>query len=460
MTSQALKYAHPLDSRLTDRNLFSWFGPMLELFGTHWLVALAAGVATVLVRYLIDLLPWPPYMPLASWSIKTLHALMQAVALTVVGVVAYRAIAHREGLRYRIGEVNSPGDSALRGVQVAIVWVVLALLVELALVMLFKLLTAMFSGTNPSSSTVIVLIIVTLYGLPILIFLLSPIWVALGVSSALSQAHAARSLEGSLTAVLTSLRLVFSQKWRVAVPAYCFGAVIALCLFLEIKFHFLPEALMRPWILNVLTVISFALGLNMTFVIERVYSPDLGIEPGDEPPPVSESPPATAPTAGAPASPAAVAPAPAVATPAAPVPATAHGPAIAELVENELRINKTTELVDLTERGLAADPKFFADHTESIVTLAKRMVQAQRPDLALRVLQPYVKEQRNHRLHLTGSLLAAELLSRDPAQLQAAARFLAQLKTYYPDEPMVDRMIRLTDKAIAAANAPPTPPIA
>lgn len=458
MPSQALKYAHPLDARLADRNMFSWFGPMFELFGTHWLVSLAAGVASVLVRYLIDLLPWPPYLASASWWIKALYGFIQAMALTVVGVVAYRAIAHREGLRYRLGETNSPGTCVLRAVQITIVWFVLALLVELALVILFKLLTALFSGSNPSQATVVVLIVMTLYGVPILIFLLAPIWAALGVSSALSQAHAARSFEGSIAAVLTSLRLVFSQKWRVAVPAYCFGAVAALIIYLEIKYDFLPAALLGPWAINFLTIVSFALSLNMTFVIERVYSPDLGIEPGDEPPPASEAAPAAAPAPNAQAAPTADASTPAIAAPAAPAPSTAHGPAIAELVENELRINKTTELVDLTERGLAADPKFFAAHSESIVALAKRMVQAQRPDLALRVLQPYVKEQRQHRLHLTGSLLAAELLSRDPAQLPAAARFLAQLKTYYPDEAMVDRMIRLTDKAIAAANAPLKPP--
>ena len=49
------------------------------------------------------------------------------------------------------------------------------------------------------------------------------------------------------------------------------------------------------------------------------------------------------------------------------------------------------------------------------------MVQAQRSDLALRILQPYVKEQQLHRLHLTGALLAADLLARDTQQLAAAA---------------------------------------
>jgi hypothetical protein len=210
--------------------------------------------------------------------------------------------------------------------------------------------------------------------------------------------------------------------------------------------------------LNILIVLSVALSLAMMFVIERVYAPDLGVEVADEVAPELTAPPAPA---GAAAT--------AAETPPAPVTPAAHaahvaavapesvGPAAAELIESELRDNRATGLAEVTERGLAADPKFFTAHPDSAVALAKRLVQAQRPDLALRILQPYVKEQRNHRLHLTGSLLAAELLARDPAQLQATARFLAQLKTYYPDEPMVDRLIRLTDKAIAGGGArPPT----
>jgi hypothetical protein len=124
-----------------------------------------------------------------------------------------------------------------------------------------------------------------------------------------------------------------------------------------------------------------------------------------------------------------------------------------------LRVNSASELADLVERGLTADARFFADHPESTVALAKRMVQAQRPDLALRILQPYVKDHQGHRLHLTGALLAAELLARDANQLPAAARFLARVKVLYPDEPMVDRLIRLTDKAIAeSGSASPQPP--
>jgi hypothetical protein len=54
-------------------------------------------------------------------------------------------------------------------------------------------------------------------------------------------------------------------------------------------------------------------------------------------------------------------------------------------------------------------------------------------------------------------LFVANLL-RDLKRLQDAAKFLTQVKALYPQEPMVDQLIKITDKAIAAASpAPPEP---
>ncbi|MGH8265231.1 MAG: hypothetical protein ACRET4_17265 [Steroidobacteraceae bacterium] len=460
MSGRIPKFAHPLDAQLAEANVFGWFGPMFQILGRHWLVAVAAGVATVIVEWLIEKLPWPTYLSLASWGMRAFHAAVTTAAAMIIAVMAYRLIAHREGLRYRIGEVNAAGDAVLRAVQVAIAWIVFGLLIQLALYLLVKMLIALFSAVGPQSANMLMaIVVVSYYGWPLIICLLAPIWFMLGVSSALSQAHAARSLEGPISVVLNSLRLVFSQKWRVIWPAFCFGAAISLLLYLELKFSFIPAALVTPSSLNLLIILSLAISLAMMFVIERIYAPDLGVEVADEvAPELTASPPPAAPGAPAPAVPTAPA------APVTPAAQPAHGttvapesvgPAAAELIENELRVNRATGLADVTQRGLAADPRFFAAHPDSTVALAKRLVQAQRPDLALRILQPYVKEQRNHRLHLTGSLLAAELLAHDESQLQSAARFLAQLKTYYPDEPMVDRLIRLADRAIAGGGTKP-----
>jgi hypothetical protein len=442
--------------------MLSWFGPMFQLLATHWLVALVAGVVTLMLQWVIAKLPWPNVY-LMPWWLTALRVLLTSVLATIVAVLAYRAIANREGLRFRVGEVNSPLDAAIRAMQVTVVWLVAGLLVELVLYALVRLIVAMVGSAGPpSSATVYTIIVVTMYGLPIVIFLLSPIWMMLAVASALSQAHAARSLEGGLTAVLNSLSLVFGAKWRVLWPAYLFGALAALVIFLEIKFKFLPYELFSPWFVNTLIVVFVAAGVVMTFVIERVYAPDLGLEVV---PDIGSAPASAAPGAPAPGAPTAVASAPAAAaaagkTAAPPAPAS-DGPAIANLIDDELRDNRADELASLTEHGLAADPRFFAAHPDNTIALAKRLVQAQRTDLALRILQPFVKEQSAHRLHLTGTLLAAELLSRDPGQLHAAAKFLERVKALYPNEPMVDRLIRQTEKAIAqAGTTPPKPPAA
>src|SRR5258705_11315641 len=165
MNARIPKYAHPLDAQLAEANVFAWFGPMFQILGRHWLVALAAGVVTVIVEWLIEKLPWPPYMGLASWGMRAFHAAVTAAAAMIVAVLAYRLIAHREGLRYRIGEVNAAGDAVLRAAQVALAWVVFGLLIQLALYLLLRLLVALFSSIGPQSANMLMaIVVVTYYG--------------------------------------------------------------------------------------------------------------------------------------------------------------------------------------------------------------------------------------------------------------------------------------------------------
>jgi len=454
MSSHSRKYEHPLDAALTGRNMFFWFGPALALLARHWPVALAAGLATVLLEWLLALLPWPS-MALAPWWLRALNTFLGYALLTVVPVIAYCAIAHREGARYGVGDVNPVPRAILCAVQVSIVWLIGAWVVVLALGLIAGRAIKLFAGSQSNGTeALIALLSISIYGLPLCVFLLSPVWMMLGVAGALANAHAARSAESGLAAVMRALRLAFGQGRRVLWPAYLIGAVIAALIYLEMKLHLLPAFVGAAWFERCLSVAAVAVGVVMTFVIERAYAPDLGIEPVNADAPVLSTPPA-APPAMPPRAPATSTTPPQI-VPAAAAPV---GPAIAELIERDLRVNSASELADLVERGLTADARFFADHPESTVALAKRMVQAQRPDLALRILQPYVKDHQGHRLHLTGALLAAELLARDANQLPAAARFLARVKVLYPDEPMVDRLIRLTDKAIAeSGSASPQPP--
>jgi hypothetical protein len=184
MSNQSTRYGHPLDTALADRNMLSWFGPMFELLGRHWLVALAAGLVTLMLQWVMSKLPWPNPI-LAPWYVTAFRALLGSSLAAVITVVAYRAIAHREGTRYRVGDVNSPLDAAVRAVQITVVWVIAGLLVELALYLIVRLIiSAATSGGPPSQTTIYLAIYFTIYGLPIAIFLLSPIWVLIGVRGA------------------------------------------------------------------------------------------------------------------------------------------------------------------------------------------------------------------------------------------------------------------------------------
>jgi hypothetical protein len=130
---------------------------------------------------------------------------------------------------------------------------------------------------------------------------------------------------------------------------------------------------------------------------------------------------------------------------------------IADLLAADLTANRLQRLAETVEHGLAADARFFLPHPDQTLAVAKRLSAAQRADLALRIVQPYLKEHRGHRQHLTVALFVANLL-RDLKRLQDAAKFLTQVKALYPQEPMVDQLIKITDKAIAAASpAPPEP---
>jgi hypothetical protein len=139
--------------------------------------------------------------------------------------------------------------------------------------------------------------------------------------------------------------------------------------------------------------------------------------------------------------------------PPAPAPMPTSPQEIGAQLAADVRGNRMLRVTETVERGLAADAKFFAGHPDDTLALAKRLVAVERADLALRILQPYLVSHRSHRQHLTNALLVASLLARDPSRLADAARFLKQVKALYPREPMVDQLIKSTDKAIAATPA-------
>jgi tetratricopeptide (TPR) repeat protein len=412
----------------------------------HWPIAFGAGIAAFIVEIAVSRLLWSSFGP--GWTV-VLGGFVQTLALTAVIVTAYRMVAQKESAGLAL-ELNSWPTTMLRAVQIAAVWTIGWLLVGGALLLVGSGLVALLPSLGAGGAPLLVLLVYGALAIPIVLLLLAPVWVMLGVAGALSTVHAVRSLENGFRAVLSSLWTVFDQRWRVFWPSYAL-ALFAVALYVLLWYTNLMQVGGRlgGFIAGLIAIASPGIGVMLTFVIERAYAPDLGSTLVDDDRDSPSVPPASAQLRPPPAvRPARVAPGTAAdaATPAAPED-------VAELVEQELRANRTDRLVELVERGLAADPRFFSRYPDSTIALAKKLAQVPRSDLALRVLQTYLKEHRNHRLHLTAALLVANVLLRDQGKAQDAARFLAQVKKLYPNEPMVDQLIKAANKAIEQAGS-------
>ena len=269
-----------------------------------------------------------------------------------------------------------------------------------------------------------------------------PIRFSLAVAGALSTVYAVRSSEGPFGAIGAALRLAFEQKWRVFWPSYLLAILGALLYWVAML---LQSALFGVGLLIALAMafVTTALGIMMTFVIERAYAPQLTLPDGERQ-----------------------------------APSCRHGrhrgqcrrrafghrrPLSSRYRRRRARSRRgsprtssrivCSALQRRSKPGLAADARFFVTHPDQTLVVGKRLAAAQRSDLALRLAQPYLKEHRGHSQHLTVALFVANLL-RDLQRSPDAARFLVQVKALYPNEPMVDQLIKITNKALAAEGAP------
>ena len=103
---------------------------------------------------------------------------------------------------------------------------------------------------------------------------------------------------------------------------------------------------------------------------------------------------------------------------------------------------RLAEAVILVEAALKSDARFFAPTPDLVTPLSKRVASGGRPELALRILQPFVRENRDHKLHLPAGLFAALLLAEQLKKPEVAKKFLLQLKQIYPDEQFIDQQLR------------------
>jgi hypothetical protein len=426
---------HELDDSLAGATMFSWYAPMFRLAFKHWALLMILGVAALGLDWLLGRVPWPHYA--ARWWVQLLSGYVEFIAYSGLILIAYRFLVEREN----VGIVNDWPVMLIRAIQIQTLWFVAICVIVLAI----ALLSSLFAVVGRSDNIYAMLQRGRLFlVLKVGIVLLMPVWFSLMVAAALSDVYSVRSSESAFVAVPTSLRLAFDQKWRVFWPSYALFVIFIVSYAGVVALEYSVPLLIHQLFPAMTTFLTTVLAVPMTFVIERAYAPhltkpdaDLGDAHPSHPSPGAASPPR-------------------IRKPLAPeVPLPTAPSDIGHRLADDLRSNRMQRLVETVENGLKANAEFFVAHPDESLAVAKRLATVQRPDLALRIAQPYLKNHRGHRQHLTVALYVANLLLRDLNRKADAARFLGQVRSLYPNEPMVIQLIKITDKAIAEGGSTP-----
>ncbi len=479
---------HPLDSSLATANLFAWGRPTLEIMRRHWLMLLGVGTASFFVSWILGFarVSRPVFDP--HWWAPALDAAVAMIATSWLFAGSYTLLAAREGIGHRLGHVE-PWPSILgRAAGLAVLWLAVSVAIVIAGALVAIAIAGLFGNVGTAALNPIAWF--ALIGASLIFFmagaliLFAPFWIGLWIRYALSHARVARSKEGPWTAFRAAWQRVSAGSQRHFWPAY---AVVIGLLVVTISVVWLLSWIdPSGWALRLAGIPTFAACVALTFVIERAYDPMLGSEPDcvvERSSPPHTSPPgmtrtlassrtaATTPIA-APLTPAS-APTPTgpamTASSGAPVPADqlatlvlqhtysvremrgllgrcqdkrtgleALRPHLLKLAQGP----RVAEAVILVEAALTLDARFFADEPEIVTPLAKRVAAGGRADLAVKLLQPFVREQRGHKLHLSASLYAAHLVGQNLRKPEAARQFLLQLQGMYPNEPLIEQQLK------------------
>jgi hypothetical protein len=474
---------HPFDSSLAEANLFGWFGPVIELFQRQFVMLLMGGLAALALQLVL------PYLAISSplFETRTWPRLVDwfvSLALTSgLFAGAYALLAHNEGRSHGLGATESGGRIVAKATGLALIWAGVGLGIVIVIGLIGYAVVKAFSGGIGGSTGLAALMLLgtmVMVGAAVVILLFAPFWVGLGIRYSLSFARIVRTEEGPLTAFRLAWQRVSSETWRYFWPSYVIVLVLlAVAFLLAFQKVLIGES---KWLSHLAAVIGFGFSLAFAFVIERTYDTALGLEAdvdptsNDEPEPAPTAPvgsgagvaitgsrSATTSTATAASSAqSAIAQGPPVAANQFAILIDQHTYSARELRGllarcTDLRAGliaarpqllpmaqgaRLAEAVILIEAALASDARFFAPVPDIVPPLAKRVASGGRADLAVKMLQPFVKEHRSHKLHLTAALFAAHLVAQNLKKPDAAKQFLLQLKQLYPQEPLIDQQLK------------------
>jgi hypothetical protein len=471
---------HPFDARLVDANLLRWIAPIFEVVQRQFVLLLIAGLVALALQFIL------PYLAVSSplfetrvWS-RLFDGLIALALNSGLFATAYALLAHNEGRAYGLGSTESGGRLFFKATGLALVWagVTLGIVIVLSFVG-FAIFKAFGSGLAGGGIAAFMLLgIVGMIGLAIVFFVFAPFWVGLSIRYSLSFARIVRTEEGPITAFRLAWQRVSAETWRYFWPSYVVLLVLIAVAFL---LAFQQAIIGSPKILShIATIIGFGFSIAAAFVIERVYDTALGLEPDVEFETTEPADPNPAPSSangavGA-ASPAATQNAAANAnaatsmnSPGPPVTAqqfaalldqhtysarelggllgrcTDLGASLVAVRPQLLPLAQGPRLAEaliLVEEALKNDGRFFAPTPDLVTPLSKRVASGGRPDLAVKMLQPFVRDHRDHKLHLTAALFAAHLVAQNLKKPSTAKQFLLQLKQLYPHEQLIDQQLK------------------
>jgi len=459
--------SHPFDAALADSRLLAWGRPVLALVARRWQVLLVGAIAIAAANLLSPHLAFGSLVLGSGIVPRLVDWLIGLTTGSFVFAASYAALARREGVAYGIAHVEPWQSLPLRGLLLALIWSAVALVVGLIALLLGFSIIKMLGGVPGGRGGLGALLALGLYALyivPALLFLLAPLWAGMWLRYNLSFARIVRTDESAWTAFRLAWQRVSAENWRYFSHSYLVMLAIAALALLALWLQLGASNLVTAAISTALVMIALMISVAVTFVIERVYDPSLGLQLGETSnPPGAASAPIETPPAPMPAA-ATVAPgaqeplstAEFVRLMAAPgrdprevrtllgrcvdksAALTAIRPSILSLAQS----TRVAEAIVLAEAALTQDARFFAADPDAIMPLAKRLAAGGRTDLAMRVLQPFVRDERSHQLHLTAALFAAHLLAQALNKPAAARQFLINLKKLYPHEPLIDQQLK------------------
>lgn len=468
---------HPLDESLQDSSVLSWLIPTIELVFRRALVLAPFAVAMGFLAWLL------PHLSLAEAfdAPRMVHIdnFLGALIATVLLVSGYCQLARSEGGPWGYGLVLPWPTAAARVVALVVIWYVLSWVIGV-------LFTEVVFGDWLTHLMLRLVNALGIWGIYLVIALVSPLPLMLGTVQLLSFIHAVRSDEPLGDALLGSFGLVFGQPRRFVLPFMLITFGVCMLFHLVVKLE--PIQLLMWMARNatavvvVVAIVATALTLAWWFVAERALRPELGLDPdagfaGDEDGGhaadhrsggngLAATPAAT--TSNDPVDLAQqltdleaeagpvmaarrlvawlrgrrLAPADYASVRDALSDTSGLAPQLVGLALEWRDFSRPGELPFVITEGLRLDRGFLMDVPGEVLATAKRLGIQDQHELAARLLLPFLDRHRTHADHAEAGVQMARILAFHRDKPEAGLRLLRQLATVHPEHPAITAMIR------------------